>query len=746
MHDSGSLRVRVPLFRLMNAHASSQSGFQLGIRSKILLFGGLPTLLVLVAVIVVAIGNMYRGLLEVTEDNIETELLSTANRIDRSNLESSVVPQVMAIAQEAGMFGNREESLKFAEQILQDFPTFTGAYFGYEPNIDGADAAFTLEGSIREGGVDPEGRFLPYFFRDQNDPKTIKVEPLVNMEISYYYQGVKNRVLRLPEAEGIDIVQTDQESRELETLAVKSQYYQDTDLEFDPEETIMITEPYIYRGKLIVEQTFPIVIDDEFKGIAGVDRALVDLQNFIAQLNPYQTSDFFLISRRGRIIASTVEGQETQDGETIQIETRTIENAAPFSEQLIKAYLMEENYKLFNVDSDPQLGGRFFYAAARIPTGSWTLVMRVSRAEVLKPVRDTVLMTAVVALLGVVVVLVILIWLSSSISKRIASASQAAERVADGDLTVDIDAGASASSDESGALLRAIQRMVEQLNALLSKVKQASIQVMSTTTQLNSTSSQQERVVNDFGASTTEIAAAVKEISATSQQLVRTMDDVKGMVEGTAGLANDGRSRIEGMENAMRSLADATSSISEKLSVISEKANNIGAVVTAITKVADQTNLLSLNAAIEAEKAGEYGLGFAVVAREIRRLADQTAVATLDIEQMVKEMQGSVSSGVMEIDRFTEEVRNGVSETVETSEQFGRILEQVQGLTPRFEMVYEGMQSQSQGAEQISQAMGQLTDAAKRSSGSLDDLKNASKCLQEAVEELRQEVSRFQVR
>jgi len=730
----------------MNAHASPQTGLKLGIRSKILLFGGLPTLLVLLAVILVAIGNMYWGLLEVTKDNIETELRSTASRIDRSNLESSIVPQVMSIAQEAGMFGKREESLNFAEQILKDFPSFTGAYFGYEPNADLADAAFSLEGAIREGGVDEQGRFIPYFWRALNDPNEIALEPLVNMEISYYYQGVKNRVLRRPEAEGIEIFQTDSEANPLETLAVKSEYYKDTELDFDPEETVMITEPYIYKGKLIVEQTYPIVIDDEFKGIAGVDRALADLQNFIAELNPYQTSDFFLISRRGRIIASTVEGQKTVDGDTIQIETRTIETAAPFSEHLIKAYKMEQDFDMFEVPSDPQLGGRFFYAAARIPTGDWTLVMRVARAEVLQPVRHTVLLTSLVALLGVVVVLLILIWLSSTISKRLSSASQAAERVADGDLTVDIDTSTTAGGDESATLLRAIHRMVEQLNTLLGKVKQASIQVMSTTTQLNATSSQQERVVNDFGASTTEIAAAVKEISATSQQLVRTMDDVKGMVEGTAGLANDGRSRIEGMENAMRSLADATASISEKLSVISEKANNIGAVVTAITKVADQTNLLSLNAAIEAEKAGEYGLGFAVVAREIRRLADQTAVATLDIEQMVKEMQGSVSSGVMEIDRFTEEVRNGVSETVETSEQFGRILEQVQGLTPRFEMVYEGMQSQSQGAEQISQAMGQLTDAAKRSSGSLDDLKNASKCLQDAVEELKQEVSRFQVR
>ena len=110
----------------------------------------------------------------------------------------------------------------------------------------------------------------------------------------------------------------------------------------------------------------------------------------------------------------------------------------------------------------------------------------------------------------------------------------------------------------------------------------------------------------------------------------------------------------------MRQVMEAAGSINAKLAVLNEKAGNINQVVTTITKVADQTNLLSLNAAIEAEKAGEYGRGFAVVATEIRRLADQTAVATYDIEQMVKEIQSAVSAGVMGMDKFSEEVRRGM--------------------------------------------------------------------------------------
>src|SRR4030095_15193377 len=151
------------------------------------------------------------------------------------------------------------------------------------------------------------------------------------------------------------------------------------------------------------------------------------------------------------------------------------------------------------------------------------------------------------------------------------------------------------------------------------------------------------------------------------------------------------------MSATMRQLATSTGSISAKLSAIREKAADINVVVTTITKVADQTNLLSVNAAIEAEKAGEYGLRFLGLARDIRRLADQTAVATLDIEQIVRQMQGAVSAGVMEMDKFTEEVRQGVGSVEGIGGQLGQIITSVQTLTSSFESVAEAMRAQSQG-------------------------------------------------
>ena len=210
-------------------------------------------------------------------------------------------------------------------------------------------------------------------------------------------------------------------------------------------------------------------------------------------------------------------------------------------------------------------------------------------------------------------------------------------------------------------------------------------------------------------------------------------------------MASTGQESLAGMDRTMRQLAESTGSIGSKLSVISERAANINLVVTTITKVADQTNLLSINAAIEAEKAGEYGLGFLVVAREIRRLADQTAVATLDIERMVKEMQYSVSAGVMEMDKFSEQVRQVVSEVRHIGGQLGQIIAAVQGLDQRFDQVTEGMRVQSQGAEQIREAMLRLSEGANQTSVSLREFNKATDHLREAVGGLKEEVSRFTV-
>lgn len=300
-------------------------------------------------------------------------------------------------------------------------------------------------------------------------------------------------------------------------------------------------------------------------------------------------------------------------------------------------------------------------------------------------------------------------------------------------------------NDVISELASGIQGMLDSLNNLVARIQQSGIQVTSSATEIAATAKQQEATVSEQAATTNEIRATVTQISATSKELVNTMHEVTDVAVKTADSANQGRSSLVRMEETMRNMMDATTAIGSKLAVLSEKAGNINTVVTTINKVSDQTNLLSLNAAIEAEKAGEYGVGFAVVATEIRRLADQTAVATWDIEQMVKEMQSAVSAGVMGMEKFSTEVRQGVDDVRRVGSQLGQIIEQVQQLIPRFEEVHEGMQSQAKGGHQISEAMIQLAESSSQTAESLRQSNGAIGQLNDAARRLQEGVSHFKV-
>lgn len=334
------------------------------------------------------------------------------------------------------------------------------------------------------------------------------------------------------------------------------------------------------------------------------------------------------------------------------------------------------------------------------------------------------------------------VWLGRSIAHPVQQAIAVAEAIAAGDLTHDTP---SATNDEVGRLLNAFASMHTSLTSLIGRIQHAGGRLSAVESDTTDSLKRQEHVIRDFDNSTTEIAAAVSQISATSDELLQTTGRVRDLAREAQQVADEGQGGLDRMTKSMRQLDNAMHAFTRKLAAISQRASAITTVVTTIAKVAEHTNLLSLNATIEAEKAGEAGRGFRVVAQEIRRLADQTAIATKDIERMVGEMQSAVSSGTTEMDRFRNEVSERVTAVAEISDGLGRVVQPVAAVSHSLEQVHEGMQSQSQGAGQIRDAMESLRAAAGESSAatamfyaSLDELRGS-------INELNTESGRFQL-
>lgn len=710
----------------------------MSIRTKIIIFSVLPVFLVLTGITLLAGWAIRSHLLEVTKQRIIKDLSFARAQINEGNQQAVDICRMMAVAQESGLFGRREASSRLCQIVLDKYPEFIAAYVGYEPDADNLDTMALEALGPNQPGLNSYGRFLPYWYRDFDDQGRFKLGTLFGMDDREYYQGMREKYLR-----GFA----------------------------DP---YIITEPRFVSQfqTLLVEQTSPIIINDRFTGICGVDRSLDFLQNMITYLKPepFDRADYFLISRNGAVVASTLNEDlktvhvedlfidpETNDILTdiyVEREGRRIldpgkETELVRSEEalalgtLLKDYYRESESRALEPKTINVMGEKRFIVAEEVPIGEWTLVLILPWHDVVALIQTLILRLILTALICLALVLIPLGILTTQLLKRIGSAVTLTEKVANGDLRsrkISVK-----SNDETGKMLIAVLKMLQSLNSLVNKVKISSYRVQSTAAEIESGSKQQEEAINDFGNSTNEIAAAVREISATAHELSNTMGSINQVAMETATLADNGYSSLQEMESTMSQLAEASSMFSSRLAIISEKASDINKVVTTISKVADQTNLLSLNAAIEAEKAGEFGTGFAVVAREIRRLADQTATATLDIDQTVKEMQSAVSVGVMEMDKFTEEVRLSVASVKMVSSQLEDVINKVQTLTEEFSNISHGMQSQSEGATQITDAMISLAESAQQTADTLQDFRMASENLTQAVTILRSEIARFKI-
>ncbi len=684
----------MPVYPARMQQTERRRAFSKSLLGQMILTTVVPAALVLMSIIAFLAYRTYLTILEEQKVVLQGNAKSIADWIDGRQREGFNTAEMLAAGQEAGLFGKRDLSVRTMRKALELNPDATGISMTYEPNADGNDA------------TDPKGRFVPYWFRDWKNGERIAFKATVGMEDSLFYQGPK---------------------KQWETAHV---------------ETAMMTEPYDYDGRQMVEHACPIVIDGKFVGAITVDCALSDLQRELDREARETEVDVYVVSAQERIVLVSSGTHRAFRTKAESWRTKRMEETE--SAEMLALMVKERDEDVIHELEDPATGDRSFFASAPVGASKWTVVVSVAESSVTGPLWRNNFATAGVACVMIALISVVIFIPTRRLSQRIKLAADAAQQVAAGDLTR--PATNSTIPNEVGDLLRALDSMNADLNSLVGHVRTASVELNSTSTELASTSRQQEEVVASFGASSAQVAAAVREITLTGQELSREMEHVNSIASATATLAAEGRGQLEAMESAMKSLDTATANVAERLAAINEKAVIIGSVVTTITKVAEQTNLLSVNAAIEAEKAGEYGRGFLVVAREIRRLADQTAQATLDIERMVEEMQGAVSTGVMEMDRFSDQVRRNVGDTRTISRSMSEIIGSVDQANRSFGTVREGMQSQATGAAQIAEAMTTLSSNAKSSGEAVREFSRATLALNRSISVLKEAIAVFMLR
>ncbi len=689
----------------MKAHATIPDGERMpvlrGLLGRMLLAGVLPTVAVIGLLMFIASSRSFDALEQSGLEALQARADLLAKSIQDVNESARESVLAMADAQAAGMINYGEMSVDFSRSILEREADITAAFLAFEP---GSHQAMNLE-RIPSSAVTNDGRLAPYWFIDPDAGDTLRLEPATDLDVGAYYFGPRER------------------------------WYESGD------RSMYITEPYLNYGRLQIDMSAPIVCSGRFVGVAGIGRALADQE---AQLRTYLNDPreaAYLLSPNGKFIATTVDevrlDERDLDG---LLKTQSVSGTA-YGE--IFTRLLRDRSRQIVRRLDPRDGIDCYYASSKVATGDWTVVVRQGVDQIEAPIQAYLLEGLIAGVVGIVVIVGLLALMVTRISRRVRRAVGRAARVAEGDLTIGHDA--SGGTDETGVLLRVMDRMSDRLRGMVGSLSRSGDAVERTAETLSDSSNDQLEVARSLGRSTENIGQAVDRIHQTSRELREAVVSVTAAADQTSTLATEGRDELADMQSAMQRLESATASMAERLGVINERAAGISGIVSTITSVADQTNLLSVNASIEAEKAGEAGRGFLVVAREIRRLADRSAAATLDIESSVREVEMAIGEGVSEMSRFSAEVGRIVMDVTTVSEAMSAIIQQVAVSTERYHLLEAGVESQAEGAAAIAESMTDLQAGSDLTMRTTESLVSVSDELRRAVQDLGVIVSSFRV-
>jgi len=379
-----------------------------------------------------------------------------------------------------------------------------------------------------------------------------------------------------------------------------------------------------------------------------------------------------------------------------------------------------------------------FFSAIDARTAGEVSEARAAAARDARLVIALVLLSAVVAALSFGLLLRLTLVPIRRMTLRLRDIS-----AGEGDLTARVEEG---QRNELGELAGWFNAFIGVVETLVSRVAGIAREVAAEAQRIASATAAQRASAAELSGSSSQIAVAVTEISVSGQALARASREVRGVASGAAAVAGEGQAGLRQMERTTEELVQVTAAVMSKLDHLAEQAAGIGGILSTIVRVADQTNLLSINAALEAEKAREHGAGFRVVSSEIRHLADQTAAATLRIERDVRAMQSAMGDGRSEMDRLVEHVRSVVSTSGRVTGQVGEVITGVCLVSQRLEEVDEGITQQAAGIEQITEAIGALNETAARGAQSAEEVARSSRALGAAVESLEREMGRFRVR
>jgi len=316
-----------------------------------------------------------------------------------------------------------------------------------------------------------------------------------------------------------------------------------------------------------------------------------------------------------------------------------------------------------------------------------------------------------------------------------------AQAVAGGDLTVSVQV----DDRHQDSVMWAIKTMTHNLQIIISQISSTSTQVAAAANQLNSTAEQIATGSEEVAAQAATVATAGEEMSATSGDIAQNCQMAAEGAQRASQSAQNGADVVEKTVAVMGQIADKVQESAKTVESLGARSDQIGAIIGTIEDIADQTNLLALNAAIEAARAGEQGRGFAVVADEVRALAERTTKATREIGEMIKAIQSETKGAVIAMEQGVKQVETGTEEAAKSGQALQDILEQVNAVTMQINQIATAAEEQTATTSEISNNMQQITQVVQDTASGAHQSATAAAQLNGNAEELQRLVRQFKL-
>ncbi len=611
---------------------------------------------------------------------------------------------------------SREELSNLVRETTAGNPKLLGSYIGWEPNaFDNDDASHA---GVKENGYDGSGRFLPWWFRNADGSL------------------------------GVDAIGYMESQTLLPTGVREGEYY------LCPKERkkscVIDPAPYDVGGKMVMLASFttPILVDGEFRGIAGADLALDFIQDLLNQADRQLydgAGEMALIASNDRLVAYTRDAKLLGEPVSKVLDANELGNLKHLS----------PGQPLYDIDEDHGHIELFLPFEIADTGARWILMLQLPMEAVMSELNQLqgelgaqhdadVLGMALVGLLIAVIGLLAIWFVGYGIARPLRQMVVMLDDIAqgEGDLTRRLEVD---RADELGQIAKGFNTFLAKLQTMIGQVVTSVQKVSDSSEYTADIAIRTNQGVQKQLAEIELVATAVHEMTATAQDVARNATHAAEAANHADQAANEGKRIVQSTSEAITALANEIGRAVGVVQSLAKDSENINAILVTIRSIAEQTNLLALNAAIEAARAGEQGRGFAVVADEVRNLAQKTQQATEEIQTMIQQLQNGTRDVVSVMENSQARTDDSVQQAAEAAQALASITEAVSVINDMNTQIASAAEEQSAVAEDINRNVTTIGQVAQEVAGGADESSQASAELTKLAEQQRRLINQFKV-